>query len=323
MKILSLFWHSVESDTISKKYLDGSNPTQSVFREQIGFIVDKFTPISIYDFINISEDNCLVKSYVKPPVLLGFDDGFKNVINNALPVLQEFRVPALFFVIGEILINSDYIPWYVEIEHILRKTKKNTTQYNAIKFDLTSKQDRILLRRHVITSFKKCKTEKNRQGFMIDLSQLLDIERPKASILDEDLRFVSKEDLFNIGDSSLLTVASHAMTHNLLANLSQQEQIYELEKSHLLLREHCTSYYPVISYPNGSFNKVTIDIAKRLYRCAFAVMGGSSYSNLYAYPRFGLGHHSLKELSYIMSYRRLTYYRPIKQFLHKIGIGTA
>ncbi len=318
MRILSLFWHSIESDTISTEYLDGSNPAQSVFREQIEFIVDKFTPISISDFINILEDNGLLKPYVKPPVLLGFDDGFKNVINYALPILEEFRVPALFFVIGEILINPDYVPWYVEIEHILRKTKKKTTKYNTVKFDIISKQDRILLRNHLITSFKKCKTEKNRQGFMIDLSQLLDIERPKALMLDEDLRFVSKEDLINIGDSSLLTVASHAMTHNLLANLSQKEQIYELEKSHLLLREHCPSYYPVISYPNNSFNEITVDIAKGIFKCAFACSKDSSYGNIYTYPRIGIN--GVDKLTYLISPFRIKVLLPLKHILHNVGI---
>jgi peptidoglycan/xylan/chitin deacetylase (PgdA/CDA1 family) len=298
-------------------------PTVSNFRNQIKFIINKYIPISIVDFIKISEDKSLICSYSKPPVLLGFDDGYKNIINLALPVLNEFKIPALFFINGEILKNSDFVPWHIEFKYLLHKTKKKVIDYNKVKIDLASKHGYQLLVNLFETSYKACRTEKDRQGLFKNLADILDLGRPSAYELNEDLRLATKEDLFNLDSTSLLKVVSHAMTHNHLANLTREEQIYELEQSDFLLRENCPSYYPTISYPSGSFNADTIAIAKRLYRCAFAVMQGASYRNLYAYPRIGLGHHTLKELSYIMSYRRLTYYRPIKQFLHKIGIGTS
>ncbi len=320
MKILSLFWHSVESDSINPEYLDGSSPTESMFREHIKFIVNKYTPISIVDFMEIAENKRLIKSYTKPPVLLGFDDGFKNVVDLALPVLNEFKVPAMLFVIGEILNNPDFVPWYVEIKHLIRKTKKNTVIYDNVKVDLVSKKGRKLLMPLFAASFKALKYEDDRQRLLTNFASLLGLERPMATDLDDDLRFVCKEDLSSLGRDSLLTVASHAMTHRNLASLTYEEQVCELEQSDLLLKEHCPSYYPTVSYPDGSFCTDTIGIAKRIYKSAFATFLGSSYCDLYAYTRLCIGFDTVQELAYTTSFVRLNFLLPIKRFLNNIGI---
>ncbi len=320
MKILSLFWHSVESDSIDPEYLDGSNPTASMFRDQIKYIVNKYTPISIVDFMKITEKRNLVYSFEKPPVLLGFDDGFKNVIDQALPVLNEFKIPAVFFVIGEILKNPNFVPWYVEMKHLIRKTKKKTVINDNVKTDLVSKKGRTFLMRHSTASFLSLRSESDRQRFLTNFASLLGIERTMVFELDDDLRFIDKENLSNLSSTSLLTVASHAMTHRYLTSLTYEEQVYELEQSDFLLKEHCPSYYPTVSYPLGFFNTDTIEIAKRIYKSAFAVYTGSSYRNLYAYPRIGIGHCSVQELTYTINPIRINYLLPVKRFLHNTGI---
>jgi hypothetical protein len=113
------------------------------------------------------------------------------------------------------------------------------------------------------------------------------------------------------------------MTHRYLATLTYAEQAYELEQSDLLLCEQCPSYYPVVAYPLGSFNDDTLSIANRIYKAGFATFLGSSYSNLYAYPRIGLGHNAVEELAYILSPKRLKYILPLKRFLHITGIRRA
>jgi peptidoglycan/xylan/chitin deacetylase (PgdA/CDA1 family) len=291
-----------------------------VFREQMRFLLEHYTPISVPEFLRIPQDKRLVHSYTKPPVLLGFDDGFKNVIRHALPVLEEFKVPAVFFVIGEVLRNPNFVPWYVERKHLMRKAAQKTVVYGNANVNLSLRQDRAKLKGLFDGFFRACRSEVDRQKLLADFANILGIDRPKGPDLDEDLRLVDGKDLTNLTSSSLLMVASHAMTHRDLATLSYDEQVYELEESDLLLREHCPSYYPAIAYPNGSFNRDTIGIAKRIYKAGFAVLLGSSYRNLYAYPRVGLGNDSVQELAYAISPKRLNYILPVKRLLHIAGI---
>lgn len=319
MKIRTVCWHSVIPDSIRNGYHDSADPTVSLFREQIRFIVDNYTPISIYDYMSILKENKPTSSYMKPPILLGFDDGFKNVISNALPILEEFNVPAVFFVLGEILNNPNFIPWYVEVKHLLRRTAEKTILFVNRRIELNSNLGHKLLRGLFGRSFKMCRVDKERQALLTYLAKALNVARPTAYELDEDLKFIGKEELSELNSSNLLTVASHAMTHRNLAGLTYEEQVYELKKSDAVLRKHFTCYYPIISYPDGSFNDETLTIAKRIYKFAFALFEGSSYGNCYAYPRYCLGSESVKELKYVLSPFRMKYLLPVKKLLHYAG----
>lgn len=323
MKVLNLFWHSILPDSISPDNLDGSNSTASLFRDHLRLISDNYIPISISDFVEITNNPDLIRSYTKPPIVLGFDDGFKNVITQALPILNEFRIPAVFFVIGEILRNPEFVPWFVEFKHLIRKTQKRKINYGDLTINLSSRQDHVKLHHLFEASFKGCRSEADRQRLLMKLAALLGVGRPVASDLDEDLRFVTKEDLAVLDSSSLLTIASHALTHRHLDSLSYEEQVAELEQSDSLLRKSCPSYYPVISYPSGSFTADTVAIAERIYKAGFAVFLKSSYRNRYGYPRIGINSASVQELAYIISPIRLNCLLPLKRLLHLTGIRRA
>jgi peptidoglycan/xylan/chitin deacetylase (PgdA/CDA1 family) len=319
MKLLSIFWHTVYANSIRPEHR-GENPTVDLFREQIKFLTDNYTPISVAEFLQICQEKRLSRGYPKPPVLLGFDDGFKDVVRNAVPVLDEFNAPAVFFVVAEILHNPDFVPWYVERKHLIRKTVKKSIVYDNRLIELSSPRERAKLTGLFDVSFRACESEADRQRLLSSFAGVLGVDRPKGSDLDEDLEFVSRNDLATLASSSLLTVASHAMTHRDLASLGYDDQVYELEQSDLVLSEHCPSYYPVIAYPNGSFSRDTINIARGVYNAGFAVLLGSSYRHPYAYPRIGLGNDSVQELAYSISAKRLNYILPLKRFLHIAGI---
>jgi peptidoglycan/xylan/chitin deacetylase (PgdA/CDA1 family) len=316
VKLRSIFWHNVIPDSSYHQCHDIIDPTVSTFREQIKFICENHTPISIYDFMRIVGGEKSADAYKKPPVLLGFDDGFKNVVTCALPVLREFDVPAVFFVLGEVLHNPDFVPWYVEVKHMLRRTEQETLLFDNESVHLGSHQEQRKFRKFIGQIFKACNSEE-RQALLTRLAKSLNVSRPKAYELDENLRFISKDDLSVLNTSTLLTVASHAMTHRNLGSLSYGEQVYELEESDAELRNHFINYYPVISYPDGSFSQDTIAIAKRIYKFGFAVFQGSSYRNHYAYPRYSLANETLEDLKYTLSSVRLNLLLPFKKLICK------
>ncbi len=323
VKVFHLFWHSILPDSIAPEKQDGSNSTAAMFREQINFIVNRYTPISISEFLAIIDNPNVERSFSKPPVVLGFDDGFKGVITHGLPVLKEFNLPAVFFVIGEILKNHEFVPWFVEFKHLVRRTKKSMIRYRNLSINMSSQQDRVQLLHCFQASFRVCRSETSRQKLLQELADALAVDRPVVSDLDDDLRLVTKADLASLDSSSLLTIASHAMTHRHLDCLTYEEQVAELEESDFLLRQYSPCYYPVVSYPSGCFNADTIAIAKKIYKAGFAVFKNSSYRNRYAYQRICITHASVKELAYILNPVRLKCVLPLKQFLDRAGIRKA
>jgi peptidoglycan/xylan/chitin deacetylase (PgdA/CDA1 family) len=319
-KILSICWHSVEPDSIEPASLHGWNPTASLFRNQIRFLVDHYTPISIRQFMELTEDPSQIGAYEKPPVLLTLDDGFKNVIDQALPVLEEFGAPALFFVIGEVVNNPEFVPWYVAAVHLVRKTSLTSVVYGSARVDLTSRTGRSRFIHLFVAEFKACKTDAECEKSLNSLAALLEVERPRTADLDDDLRFVGVEDLAKLGTTSLLTIGSHAMTHRFLDGLGRKEQLYELQQSQNLLSKACPSYFPALAYPGGAFNSDTIAIAEEIYTCAFALDFSSSYRKIHIYPRIIIGENTITELAYAISSRRRTFILPVKRLLQTARI---
>ena len=320
-RVLTVFWHSVDSDCPCPGHRYSCNPTASTFRNQIQFLLREYTPISISTLLEMIDGQISVHDSDKPPILLGFDDGFRNVLTHALPVLIEFQVPATFFVIGEPLRHPGFVPWFLELAHLVRRARHNIVRCDTENIDLADPWGRSRFTRRFETTFRGCRSESERHELLNELAGMVGVPRPRATELDEDLQLVTPEDLAKLDATSFLTVGSHAMTHRHLASLPYQEQVRELEESDAILRKHCPlTYRSVIAYPGGSFNKDTTAIARQIYRAGFAVFLGSSHRNMHAYPRIGIDDQNVQELSYLLSGRRRHYLLPIKRFLHNVGI---
>lgn len=90
-----LLYHSV-SDTVMDKFRPWS-VTPACFREQLRYVVDNgFTPLHVTDLvtrlIGASE------SMPAKPIVITFDDGLADFAVDAVPILQEFKVPATVYV---------------------------------------------------------------------------------------------------------------------------------------------------------------------------------------------------------------------------------
>lgn len=320
MRMLSVYWHNVRPDSTCEPHEERLDPSVCMFKDHLRFIAEKYTPISIADFVDMVDDPRLLRKYKKAPVLLGFDDGFRNIVTQVLPILQEERVPAVVFVLGESLRYPEFVPWFLEVIHVLRRTQRRQIAWGGGTFDVTSRDGCLSFRNQFQSAIRTCRSDCDREALLTTLAESLDVARPTQSDLDEDLQLVTKEDLASLDSTSMLTVASHAMTHRYLDSLSHEEQVFELQESDMLLREHCRAYYPVIAYPGGAFNAETVATASRVYRAGFATFLGSSFQNRYAYPRTGLGYLTADDLNHRISPIATNFILPLKRILYAAGI---
>jgi len=313
VKILSVFWHGIAPDPLPPEF-DSKDPGPSTFKAQVEFLAQRYHPITVWDFLDLIDGACSVSSYSKPPILLGFDDGFKSVIANALPILTQLGVPAVFFVVAGVIENPHFIPWFVQRRYVIRRTGRKRIMYQGISLDLASPQDRERAHRLSERAFRGATCEQEREAVLTGFAEALGVPRPGVEDLDCDLRFIADEDLRQLNQSSILAVASHATTHRHLGDLGLVEQQDELRRSDAILRRY-GSYCPVIAYPAGSFDSTTTSLAQEIYRAGFAVSSGASFGNPYAYPRVGLGRQTQRDLAYTLSPMRLRILVPLKKWL--------
>src|SRR4030095_1778892 len=63
---------------------------RALFRRQMEALLQHYTPISLAELRDSRSDGRALPAY---PMLVTFDDGYRNVARNAVPVLRELGVP--------------------------------------------------------------------------------------------------------------------------------------------------------------------------------------------------------------------------------------
>src|SRR5688572_28918012 len=82
-------------------FRDGAPPKMNVapdaFREHMSVLARRAHPVPIDELVSCAREG---KPMPRGAAAVTFDDGYKDLIEFALPVLREFRIPATFFIVS-------------------------------------------------------------------------------------------------------------------------------------------------------------------------------------------------------------------------------
>lgn len=87
----------------------------------------------------------------------------------------------------------------------------------------------------------------------------------------ETPNYITKSQLLELNSFSQITISSHTHKHSILNKISESEIEIELETSKKILENTLNRQINSLCFPEGTFNKKVIEIAKKM-----------GYSNLYA-----------------------------------------
>ena len=98
------------------------------FYQQVKFLRDNYNIVRF-------EDNW--QDYDNKSIVITFDDGYEDNFIEALPILEDLKVPATFF-ISTGLIDSDRIFWWDELEYLIFCNSKcsNIYQFNSDEMNI-------------------------------------------------------------------------------------------------------------------------------------------------------------------------------------------
>jgi peptidoglycan/xylan/chitin deacetylase (PgdA/CDA1 family) len=264
-----LWYHGVADDdfTLLKGY-DERHIPQSLFRKQLKFLRSRG-----YTFVTMTElmDALQKKKSIKKFVVLTFDDGFRNIVENAYPIMREEGGKGCFFLVSQ-LIGNNQLLWTDHVEAVLRNHKGKDFQFvfngEAVSYDISSKEKLELAMRDV----------KKR------LRTLSDRERKEhmQQFVIRDMSLVSKEfffagwDQIRRMDRSVLEVGSHTRNHPNCAQLTSTEEFKEeLMHSKTDIEKNVGYEIKHFCYPAGSFNDEVIDYVRQFgYQSATTIIPG-------------------------------------------------
>ena len=246
------------------------------FEWQIKKLLRWYKPVSIDELVSGNKDA------FKRGFLITFDDGFKNNLTYALPLLKKYGVQACFFITTGLIGQTEMI-WTERITCLLCGTRKNSITVNLgkpVTFTLNSDTERENASRE-IRRFLKSSSKEHITQVLAELEEQAGvIEELDAMQKNERYTFLSWDDVRELIKSRQI-IGSHTHNHEVLSTLNIIQSDSELKDSRRKIEDFAGSTCRYFSYPNGAKGDFS-DLHKKQikqsgYVCAMTQIPGNNY----------------------------------------------
>jgi peptidoglycan/xylan/chitin deacetylase (PgdA/CDA1 family) len=218
-----------------------------------------------FDVVSLGSLADAIESPIAPlkrKVVLTFDDGVRNNVEVAYPILQKLRLPAAFFVCPGLIERGQWL-WNHEARQRLRR----------------------------LPSLSELSQE---AGGPAEVEAFVEwmkgLELPARSAVEERIRKATPDfapteaerrefdlagwDELRRLDPRIVTIGSHTLSHPILTSLEAREMEVEVAQSRRLLATRLQRPVEFFSYPNGALDPEVHECVRRHYRAAVSVEEG-------------------------------------------------
>jgi peptidoglycan/xylan/chitin deacetylase (PgdA/CDA1 family) len=257
-----------------------------LFEKCIKYIKNNYEVVSLEEYILNDEKN--VNSNKIATIL--FDDGYKDNLEYAAPILSKYKCPASFYIITD-CIEKNIPSWTHILEHQFLFTKKDSVDFDAKglpeyinKRNWKNQAEKIAYIKK-LKPFLKTISHVERENILSQISQSLnDIELPRV--------MMSWDDVKQLKDYGF-TIGSHTVTHAMLGTIVDENIVKkELNDSGNEILKKLGFFPKTISYPVGSYNETTMRLSKKAgYEIGLAVkqtIHNPSRNNIFEVSRIEL-----------------------------------
>lgn len=299
-----LTFHGVTSDrTDSICNADGLHIHLPIFERLMAHVARNYRVVPLARIVDWLEGNA---SAPERAVAVTFDDGFRNVLTDAAPVLERLDIPSTLFVSTDFVFNRDML-WPDRLAATLATTRERSLDVlvggETRAFNFTTREGKLHAHRELVAL---CKTiaQDERLALIDQIVERLNVAPAQLQSAWEGLRPIEPEELERLPEFGI-TVGAHTCSHPILAKLPASAQARELSESKRLLESVTGVRCDQFAYPNGApgdFSDQTRSaIIDAGYRCAFTTIKRrvTDRDDRFEIPRCTLTHNhiSLTEFS--------------------------
>ena len=219
------------------------------FENLIKIFVRRYHVVNLEDYLL---NKTKIKSCKKKFASIVFDDGYKDFMHYALPILTKYKIkPSMYIVTNTVETNEPI--WTYKIDYTIANTSKKLNSFNSevdmLKLiDINDENYRIKYAR----IFKKFLKKINNDQREIVIKEFLENFN---DVRFENNLYLNWGDLNELKD--FVAIGSHTHTHPMLGKILNENEIYDqmiVSKNHI--KKNLNIDCEIISYPNGSFNNL-------------------------------------------------------------------
>ncbi|MCE7985827.1 MAG: hypothetical protein DYG89_32010 [Caldilinea sp. CFX5] len=260
-KALILIYHRIADESLRPNWLAVSPDN---FAGHLAYIRQRCRPLRLLELVEAIQK----QSVPDRSVVVTFDDGYRDNLTQALPLLEANQVPASVFVTTGFVDNQREF-WWDDLARLIQSAHNKPPSLTL------TVQGRIY---HWATD-----TEQQRQQTRLELDTLIAPlpAQTKEALLNELARWsglprdvrpayrtMTAAELQTLAQSPYIDIGAHTVTHPLLPTLSLMEQRDEICRSSHQLAALLQRPIHAFAYPNGAFTDETAQIVRDAGFCA-------------------------------------------------------
>ena len=219
----------------------GQGFTITDFEAVLNFIAKKGR-----DFVTLSEAKRRLQEEgenAKPFVALTFDDGYRDNIELALPVMEKFQAPATIFVPTE-MATREINAWWLALRELVTLNSVLDIEPLGEVFTCETTAEKSNLYWLMIAWIWDDFTRANAFEAVL--------QRYGVQMPDLVARYAMDVDEVRSADHHpLISIGAHTVSHRALATLSDEEALAEMENNKLWLEDLLQREVPHFAYPYG------------------------------------------------------------------------
>jgi len=207
----------------------------------------KGIPLSMDEIVDYCKTN---DPFPPRSFAITFDDGYENNFSIAAPILNQYEIPATFYITTD-FVDNNHMTWIDRIEYCLENTSKGrlTLPWNQKEYIFYNDLDKIKIL-DIIRKYAKRDRLINLDDLVNSVFYQCNIAEIKSNKDPLDLK-MSWEKVKELNENEKFIIGGHGHTHKNLAFLSKNELNTEIETSIKLIEKNIGLKIIHYSYPEG------------------------------------------------------------------------
>jgi peptidoglycan/xylan/chitin deacetylase (PgdA/CDA1 family) len=231
---------------------------KALFEQHLQFLCARWEPVPLSTLLDAM---CAGEPLPRRAVVVTIDDGYRNTLTVALPLLRKFRVPATVFVLTGP--RRERRMWIDRLEAMVEASSVPVLRWAGRLVPLTSIAAKAEAIRLLTPMFRKLRAQ--RETALEELYTLLG-NPPQVSNPDRDL--LASEEVRALRNAGL-EIGSHSGCHEPLTERPLNEAQSTLATSRISLELELGTARYAFSYPYGAWNSQLAKLVREVgFYCA-------------------------------------------------------
>ena len=265
-KLYIAMYHYVR-DLKNSRYPDIKGLDISLFKQQIAFFKENFTPVTIENVIACYDEHTALPDKA---LLLTFDDGYIDHFTQVFPILQENHIQGSFFIPGKTFAENVLLD--VNKIHFVLATAPISDLYNEV----ICRIDDVIRNQACELPPRDELINKYAVANRFDQKEVIFVKRMLQTVLPEAIRNQITSDLFakfvGVEESKFarelymnldqikcmkrngMYIGLHGYDHYWLGNLPQEKMVADVKASLEALSDVVDANSYIMNYPYGNYN---------------------------------------------------------------------